>query len=97
LKLSILIPAYNEEKTIADCIKSIDTSFPKINEIEIIVVDDGSTDKTAKVASDCGATVYSFTHNQGLAKAISYGFAKARERNTDLLVILDADNQYDPK
>jgi len=97
LKLVILIPAYNEEKTIADCIKSIDTSFPKINEIEIIVIDDGSSDKTAELARDCGAVVYSFTHNQGLAKAISYGFSKAQERKTDLLVILDADNQYDPK
>jgi len=97
LKLSILIPAYNEEKTIVDCIKSIDTSFPKINEIEIIVIDDGSSDKTAELARDCGAVVYSFTQNQGLAKAVSYGFSKTLERKTDILVILDADNQYDPK
>jgi len=97
LKLTILIPAYNEEKTIEECIKSIGKSFSKVNEIEIMVIDDGSSDKTAELARDCGAVVYSFTHNQGLAKAISYGFAKARERKTDLLVILDADNQYDPK
>ena len=97
MKLTILIPAYNEEKTIADCIKSIDTSFPKINEIEILVIDDGSSDKTAELARDCGAVVYSFSQNKGLAKAISYGFSKAQERKTDLLVILDADNQYDPK
>jgi glycosyltransferase involved in cell wall biosynthesis len=96
LKLVILIPAFNEEKTISDVIKSIGTSFPKINEIEVLVIDDGSTDKTADVARSCGALVYSFTQNKGLAKAISYGFSKARERKADILVILDADNQYDP-
>jgi len=97
MKLTILIPAYNEEKTISDCIKSIDTSFSNVNEIEIMVVDDGSSDKTAELSRDCGAVVYSFTQNQGLAKAISYGFSKAQGRKTDILVILDADNQYDPK
>ena len=96
MKLVILIPAFNEEKTISDVIKSIGTSFPKINEIEVLVIDDGSTDKTADVARSCGALVYSFTQNKGLAKAISYGFSKARERKADILVILDADNQYDP-
>ena len=97
LKLTILIPAYNEEGTIKKVIKEIPKSFESIREIEIIVIDDGSTDNTAKIALNTGAFVYSLTQNQGLAKAISYGFEKCLEHYADMLVILDADGQYDPK
>jgi glycosyltransferase involved in cell wall biosynthesis len=97
LKLSILIPAYNEEQTIAKVIDEIPTEIKSIDNVEIIVVDDGSTDKTAKVAREHGAIVFSFPQNRGLAKAISFGFLKGIERNGDILVILDADNQYDSK
>ena len=97
MKLSILIPAYNEEATIKQVIDEIPKTFDSIKAIDIIVIDDGSTDTTVKVALDNGAFVYSFTHNQGLAKAISYGFEKCLEHNADILVILDADNQYDSK
>jgi len=97
LKLTILIPAYNEEGTIKQVIKEIPKSFYSIREIEIIVIDDGSKDNTANIALDSGAFVYSLTHNHGLAKAISYGFEKCLEHKADILVILDADNQYDSK
>jgi len=97
LKLSILIPAYNEENTIGTVIKEIPTNFESIDEIEVIVVDDGSSDKTSSIAKENGAIVYSFPHNKGLAKAISFGFLKGIERKADVLVILDADNQYDSK
>ena len=95
MKLSILIPAYNEEKTIGQVIDEIPKSIKSIDSIEIIVVDDGSSDKTATIADEKGATVFSFSSNGGLAKAISFGFLKGIEGNTDILVILDADNQYD--
>jgi len=97
MKLTILIPAYNEEGTIKQVIEEIPKSIESIRDIEIIVIDDGSSDNTAKIALDNGAFVYSLTHNQGLAKAISYGFEKCLEHQADILVILDADNQYDPK
>jgi len=97
LKLTILIPAYNEEGTIKQVIQEIPKSFELVREIEIIVIDDGSSDNTAKIALDSGAFVYSLIHNQGLAKAISYGFEKCLEHYADILVILDADGQYDPK
>lgn len=97
MKLSILIPAYNEENTIGTVIKEIPTNFESIDEIEVIVVDDGSSDKTSSIAKENGAIVYSFPHNKGLAKAISFGFLKGIERKADVLVILDADNQYDSK
>jgi len=96
MKLTVLIPAYNEEGTIKQVIKQIPKSFDSIRDIEIIVIDDGSTDNTAKIALECGAFVYSFINNQGLAKAISYGFEKCLAHKADILVILDADNQYDP-
>ncbi len=97
LKLTVLIPAYNEEGTIKQVIQEIPKTFDSIREIDVIVIDDGSSDNTVNVALDSGAFVYSFTHNKGLAKAISHGFEKCLEHNTDILVILDADNQYDSK
>jgi len=97
MKLSILIPAYNEENTIGDVIDEIPKNISGIDQIEIIVVDDGSNDKTALISQKKGANVYSFTRNRGLAKAISFGFSKSIENGTDILIILDADNQYDSK
>jgi len=97
LKLTVLIPAYNEEETIKQVIDEIPKSFDSIRDIEIIVIDDGSSDNTAQIALDNGAFVYSLIKNHGLAKAISYGFEKCLEHRADILVILDADDQYDSK
>jgi len=95
MKLVILIPAYNEEETIKKVIEEIPKDFESIDEIEILVINDGSSDNTEKTAKESGATVYSFTSNKGLAKAISYGFSKSLDHKADILIILDADNQYD--
>jgi len=95
MKLIILIPAYNEEDTIKSVINEIPKKLDSVDKIEVVLIDDGSTDKTAEIAKSCGATVYSFNQNKGLAKAISFGFSKCTEHNADILVILDADNQYD--
>jgi len=95
MKLVILIPAYNEEETVQQVIGQIPKKFDSIDEVEIIVINDGSTDNTKKMAEGAGATVYSFTQNKGLAKAIAYGFSKSLEHKADILIILDADNQYD--
>ncbi len=95
MKLSIIIPAYNEEKTIASVIDTIPKEFSSIDMVEVIVIDDGSTDKTVEIAKKCGAKVFSFKKNQGLAKAISFGFSKCIENDSDIMIILDADNQYD--
>ncbi|HXZ30312.1 MAG TPA: glycosyltransferase family 2 protein [Dehalococcoidia bacterium] len=63
---------------------------------EVIVVDDGSTDNTAKVAELAGATVIRHTENRGKGAAIQSILAEARKRNPDVLVFLDADAQHDP-
>ena len=96
MKLVVLIPAFNEEKTIARVIQNIPKKIESIHEIEIMVIDDGSTDKTSKIAKENGAKVFSFNHNRGLAKTIAQGFVKGIQNNSDILVILDADDQYDP-
>ena len=66
MKLSIIIPAFNEEKTIEAVIKEIPEKFPGVDKREIIVIDDGSTDKTSDIAQKCGATVFSFKKNASL-------------------------------
>jgi glycosyltransferase involved in cell wall biosynthesis len=97
MKLIVTIPAYNEEKTIAKVIREIPKKIPGIRKIEIIVVDDGSTDSTASVAKRCGAIVVRHAGNRGLAKAFKTGLSAALERGADIIVNTDADFQYNQK
>ena len=97
MKLVVTIPAYNEEKTIAKVIQEIPKKIPGIKEIEVIVIDDGSTDKTASVAKRCGAIVVRHPGNRGLAKAFKTGLNAALERGADIIVNTDADFQYNQK
>ncbi|SVA39065.1 uncharacterized protein METZ01_LOCUS91919 [marine metagenome] len=89
MKITIGIPAYNEEKNIA----SIITKLKNITD-SIIVCDDGSSDLTGKIASDLGAMVISHPKNMGYGAAIHSLFLKAKELNLDSLVTLDADGQH---
>lgn len=84
------IPAYNEEKYIEDVIKR---SLPHVD--SVIVCDDGSTDKTAKLARDAGAIVIS-QKNQGYGAALATLFEYARKNNAQIMVTLDGDGQHDP-
>jgi len=92
-KVSVLagIAAYNEARYIG----SIALQARQYVD-EVIVVDDGSTDNTAKVAELAGATVIRHTENRGKGAAIQSILAEARKRNPDVLVFLDADAQHDP-
>ncbi len=89
MKISIGIPAYNEEKNIA----AIITKLKKITD-SIIVCDDGSDDLTAKIARDLGAIVVTHKRNLGYGEAIKSIFNKAKEYNNDALVTFDADGQH---
>jgi len=93
-KLIIIIPAFNEEKTISDVIKRI----PVIHNLkqEIIVIDDGSTDTTALRAKKAGAHVISNKTNQGLGFCLKEGLIAALKNRADIIVNIDADGQYDP-
>ena len=89
LKLTIGIPAYNEEKNIA----SVITKLKKITD-SIIVCDDGSSDMTGDISKNLGAIVISHKKNMGYGVAINSIFQKAKELNSDLLVTFDADGQH---
>ncbi len=95
MRLTVLIPAFNEEKTIKKVIEEIPKKIDLIDKIEVMVIDDGSSDETAKVSEKAGAKVISFRQNQGRAKAVSEGFKRFLKSGSDILVLTDADDQYD--
>ncbi len=85
MKVTALIPAYNEEKTIKNVIITIQNHHKVEN---ILVVDDGSSDKTAFLAKETGARVISLEKNQGKGAALQRGI---KEINSDIILMLDGD------
>lgn len=95
MKLVIQIPCLNEEKTLPITLNALPKHLDGIDEIEILIIDDGSTDKTVNVASEFGVNnIVSLNRNYGLARAFSVGLNKALEMGADIIVNTDADNQY---
>ena len=98
MKLVVMIPAYNEETTIGEVIKNIPRNIDGINGVEVLVIDDGSIDNTLEVAKRSGAdAIVHQKQRMGLAKAFESGMEVALEMGADIIVNIDADNQYDPK
>lgn len=92
--LSIVIPAYNEEKSIGRVLCRIKKSLDShLTNYEVIVVNDGSTDMTGKIASDLGAKVI-YQQNKGYGSALKTGLLQAKGQ---YLCFLDADNTYPPE
>jgi glycosyltransferase involved in cell wall biosynthesis len=88
-----IVPALNEERTIAQVVGEIRANDA---DLEIAVVDDGSTDRTAEVARAAGARVLQLPFNLGIGGAVQTGFRYARENDVDFAVRVDGDGQHDP-
>ena len=94
MKLVIQIPCYNEQDCILEVLKSIPKNYSKIDEVEILVIDDGSNDETSKIANEFGVEVVKLPQRIGLANVFKVGVNEALKRGADILVNIDGDNQY---
>ena len=95
MKLIIQIPCYNEEKTLPLTYIDLPKKIDGIVEIETLIINDGSTDRTIDIAKELGIThIVDFKRNKGLAAAFEAGIHKCLELGADIIVNTDGDNQY---
>lgn len=95
MRAAAVIPAYQAERSVGDVARAVIDVWPGPDAARaIIVVDDGSTDRTAEVARTTGARVVSHTHNRGKGAALRTGMAVAREAGFEVCVTVDADGQH---
>lgn len=95
--ICVVIPAYNEASVIVDVIRNTQSELNKTSYgYEIVVVNDGSTDKTADLAEKAGATVIRHILNSGVGSATATGLSYANQNNFDAAVTMDADGQHMP-
>ena len=95
MKLIIQIPCFDEEQTLPATLRDLPREIPGIDTVEWLVIDDGSTDRTAEVARGAGADhLVRLTNNKGLAAAFQAGLDAALKLEADVIVNIDADDQY---
>ncbi len=95
MKLIIQIPAFNEEDTLPEVFRDLPTHLPGIDQLEVLVIDDGSKDRTAEIAARLGAHhIVRHVSNKGLAATFQTGIDTALRLGADIIVNTDADNQY---
>ena len=94
MKIIIIVPAYNEAASIVSVITEVRTLHP---DLDIHVVDDGSTDETPALARQCGVKFSSLPFNLGYGVAVQTGLIYAVEAGYDACVLLDGDGQHDPR
>ena len=92
--LVVIIPCFNEEKTIGKVISSIPKTIPGIDVIDILAIDDGSTDNSISEARKYGAEVVSHIQNMGVGAAFQTGIQQALNMGADLVVNMDGDGQF---
>ncbi len=94
-KLIVQIPCFNEAGSLAQTVADIPRQIDGIDEVEVLIIDDGSTDETVEIAKACGVDhILRNKGNKGLARSFSYGLRACLERGADIVVNTDGDNQY---
>jgi len=97
MNLLIYLPALNEEEHIADVISNLPRQLQGVDIIQYLVIDDGSKDRTRKIALSSGVNVISHGSNRGVGAAFQSAVQFALEKKVDVLVGIDADGQFDPE
>ena len=96
MKLIIQIPCYNEEETLASLLKTLPKKIMGFETIEYLLIDDGSNDRSIEIAKLYNVHhIVSHLNNKGLAKTFMTGINECLKKNADVIVNIDADNQYD--
>ncbi len=93
-KLIIQIPCFNEEETLLTTLNELPEKVSGIEEIEVLVINDGSKDNSVEIAKQWGAKILDIKTNRGLANAFRAGIAESLKLGADIIVNTDADNQY---
>lgn len=96
MRLVVGIPAYNEAATIADVVGRVPRAIEGVDEVRVVVVDDGSSDDTARLAREAGASVVRHRTNCGVGSAFQSLVRQALQMRGDILVTLDGDGQFNP-
>jgi glycosyltransferase involved in cell wall biosynthesis len=96
MKLVVTIPALNEEKTIAQVVRGVPRDIPGVEETEVLVMNDGSTDRTAVEATEAGAMVITLKGGGGLGTVFRTGLERAMRRGADIIINIDGDGQFNP-
>ena len=94
MRLVVQVPCLNEEETLPAVLSTIPREIPGIDEILVLIIDDGSTDRTVEIARQFGAHVISHARTMGLARSFRDGVDFALSRGADIVVNTDGDNQY---
>ena len=95
LKVGIIMPAYNEEANIGKTLSQIPHNIT--DKLDIIVIDDGSRDKTCEIAEQYGTIIIHHSTNRGNGAAIQTGLDYCKEKEHDIVIIIDADGQHEPR